>query len=53
MSNKEDDGVVAAVARTIENDPQDGWSLPAWVYSDPDYFAAEMARVIRPSWQVV
>ena len=36
-----------------EVDPQEGWSLPAWVYSDPDYFAAEMARVIRPSWQVV
>jgi phenylpropionate dioxygenase-like ring-hydroxylating dioxygenase large terminal subunit len=34
-------------------DPLDGWSLPAWVYSDPDYFAVEMARVIRPSWQIV
>jgi phenylpropionate dioxygenase-like ring-hydroxylating dioxygenase large terminal subunit len=28
-------------------------SLPAWLYSDPEYFRVEMARVIRPSWQVV
>ncbi len=34
-------------------DPEAGWSLPAWTYSDPDCFAAETARVIRPSWQVV
>ena len=40
-------------APVIAGDPQEGWSLPAWTYSDPDYFAAEMARVIRPSWQVV
>jgi carnitine monooxygenase subunit len=35
------------------NDPDDGWSLPAWTYSDPEFFEAEIARVIRPSWQVV
>ena len=42
-------------AAIIENeaDPQEGWSLPAWVYADPEYFAAETTRVIRPSWQVV
>lgn len=34
-------------------DPQDGWSLPAWTYSDPDFFAAEQSRIFRPSWQVV
>lgn len=34
-------------------DPDAGWSLPAWTYSDPDFFAAEAARVLRPSWQVV
>jgi len=34
-------------------DPDAGWSLPAWTYSDPAFFAAEMERVIRPSWQVV
>ncbi len=34
-------------------DPHDGWSLPAWTYSDPDFHAAEMERVFRPSWQVV
>ena len=29
------------------------WSLPAWLYNDPDFFAAEMTKVMRPSWQVV
>jgi carnitine monooxygenase subunit len=28
-------------------------SLPGWIYRDPEYFAVEMERVIRPSWQIV
>ena len=34
-------------------DPDAGWSLPAWTYSDPDFFAAEVERILRPSWQIV
>lgn len=34
-------------------DAQAGESLPGWVYHDPDFFRIEMARVIRPSWQIV
>ncbi len=34
-------------------DPLDDLSLPGWVYHDPDYFAVEMARLIRPAWQIV
>ncbi|WP_404481097.1 aromatic ring-hydroxylating dioxygenase subunit alpha [Novosphingobium sp. BL-52-GroH] len=34
-------------------DPLEGWSLPAWTYSDPDFFEAERERVFAPSWQVV
>jgi len=34
-------------------DPLDGWSLPAWTYSDPEFLSAEKDRVFRPSWQVV
>jgi phenylpropionate dioxygenase-like ring-hydroxylating dioxygenase large terminal subunit len=34
-------------------DPDADWSLPAWLYSDPEFFQVEMARVMRPSWQVV
>lgn len=34
-------------------DPDADWSLPAWLYTDPEYFALEMSRVIRPSWQIV
>lgn len=42
------------VESNISNiDPLDGVSLPGWVYHDPDFFRAEMAAVIRPSWQVV
>ena len=34
-------------------DPDGDWSLPAWLYTDPEYFGVELARVIRPSWQIV
>jgi phenylpropionate dioxygenase-like ring-hydroxylating dioxygenase large terminal subunit len=36
-----------------EADAQQELSLPGWVYRDPDYFRVEMARLIRPSWQIV
>jgi len=31
----------------------DDYSLPAWIYRDPEFFALERERVLRPSWQVV
>ena len=34
-------------------DPDADFSLPGWTYRDPEFFAAEMDRVIRPSWQIV
>ena len=34
-------------------DPDADWSLPGWTYRDPEFHAAEMDRVIRPSWQIV
>ncbi|MGQ0589406.1 MAG: aromatic ring-hydroxylating oxygenase subunit alpha [Sphingosinicella sp.] len=33
--------------------PQPDLSLPGWVYHDPAYFRVEMARLIRPAWQIV
>lgn len=36
-----------------EIDPDADWSLPGWLYHDAEYHAVEMARVIRPSWQIV
>jgi phenylpropionate dioxygenase-like ring-hydroxylating dioxygenase large terminal subunit len=33
--------------------PREALSLPGWLYRDPEYHAVEMARVIRPSWQIV
>ena len=34
-------------------DALDDLSLPGWVYHDPEYFRVEMARLIRPAWQIV
>lgn len=34
-------------------DPDADFSLPGWIYSDPEFFDLEMERVIRPSWQIV
>ena len=33
--------------------PESALSLPGWAYRDPEFFDIEMARVIRPSWQIV
>src|SRR3954447_10017158 len=33
--------------------PEAALSLPGWVYRDPEFFAVEMERVIRPAWQIV
>ncbi|MEA2999346.1 MAG: hypothetical protein QOK17_1179 [Sphingomonadales bacterium] len=33
--------------------PEPELSLPGWLYRDPEFFAVEMERVIRPAWQVV
>lgn len=43
----------APVPAEAQCDPFEGWCLPAWVYSDPEFHAIEMERVIRPSWQVL
>lgn len=45
--------MATAPLHTPTTDALDGWSLPAWTYSDPDFYAAEMERIFRPSWQVV
>ena len=37
----------------MAHDPDADWSLPGWLYTDPEYFAVETERVIRPSWQIV
>ena len=39
--------------RLAEPDPQQDLSLPGWLYHDPEYFAVEMERLIRPAWQIV
>jgi phenylpropionate dioxygenase-like ring-hydroxylating dioxygenase large terminal subunit len=32
---------------------EDAHSLPAWIYSDPEFFEREKQLVFRPSWQLV
>ncbi|MBN8840126.1 MAG: aromatic ring-hydroxylating dioxygenase subunit alpha [Sphingomonadales bacterium] len=34
-------------------DPDADFSLPGWIYTDREFYDVEMARVIRPSWQIV
>ena len=42
-----------SAAGLVASDPDADWGLPGWTYHDPDFFDAEMAAVIRPSWQIV
>jgi carnitine monooxygenase subunit len=44
---------VPSSASGTDHDPLDGWSLPAWTYSDPEFARVERDRVFRPSWQIV
>jgi phenylpropionate dioxygenase-like ring-hydroxylating dioxygenase large terminal subunit len=48
-------GSVASVsdAPRLAAAPEPELSLPGWIYRDPEYFAVEMERVIRPAWQIV
>jgi len=32
---------------------EDGHSLPAWIYQDPEFFEREKTEIFRKSWQVV
>jgi phenylpropionate dioxygenase-like ring-hydroxylating dioxygenase large terminal subunit len=36
-----------------QHDPAEFQSLPGWLYHDPEFFAYEAERVLRPSWQIV
>ncbi len=36
-----------------EVDPDADWGLPGWVYNDPEFLSLEVARILRPSWQIV
>ncbi len=34
-------------------DSEDGYSLPAWIYRDPEFFELEQQTIFRSSWQLV
>ncbi|BEU99824.1 aromatic ring-hydroxylating dioxygenase subunit alpha [Novosphingobium olei] len=42
-----------AAISSVDVDPDGDWSLPGWLYTDPEYYAKEVEEVIRPSWQIV
>jgi len=44
---------VASRASLSAVDDSDDHGLPGWAYRDPEYFAVEMERVMRPAWQIV
>jgi phenylpropionate dioxygenase-like ring-hydroxylating dioxygenase large terminal subunit len=44
---------MATLAPVPTDDLQQDLSLPGWIYHDPEFFAVEMDRVIRPAWQIV
>jgi carnitine monooxygenase subunit len=46
---------MATQLRSVEPtpDPQDGMSLPGWLYHDPEFFAAERQAFLRAAPQVV
>ena len=34
-------------------DPDADFSLPGWIYADPEFAQLEIERIFRPSWQIV
>lgn len=43
----------ARLDTTAVHTEEDGFSLPAWIYSDPEFFALEKRHIFRSSWQLV
>ncbi|MFM5884218.1 MAG: aromatic ring-hydroxylating oxygenase subunit alpha, partial [Novosphingobium sp.] len=46
------ENVMAQIAGSAA-DPDADFSLPGWIYSDPEFHALELERIFRPSWQIV
>jgi len=46
------DHAFAAIAADAA-DPDADFSLPGWIYNDPEFHALELERIFRPSWQIV
>jgi phenylpropionate dioxygenase-like ring-hydroxylating dioxygenase large terminal subunit len=41
------------VTRSADDSSDDAVGLPAWIYSDPDFFELEKRTIFRRSWQLV
>jgi len=44
---------MATLASFPQVDPDADWSLPGWIYTDPEFLSVETDRILRPSWQIV
>ncbi len=44
---------MATLASLPTMDPDADWSLPGWIYTDPEFLELETARILRPSWQIL
>lgn len=44
---------MATLASLPEADPDADWSLPGWIYTDPEFLSVETTRILRPSWQIL
>lgn len=53
LRHAQTEAAAPAIDAALSADPDADWSLPGWIYTDPEFHAAELARVIRPSWQIV
>ncbi len=40
-------------APVAPTDSEDGYSLPAWIYRDPEFFELEQQTIFRSAWQLV
>ncbi|WP_084355845.1 aromatic ring-hydroxylating oxygenase subunit alpha [Novosphingobium lentum] len=53
LSSDPPDDLARACIAGAARDPDADFSLPGWIYTDPEFFEVERDRVIRPSWQIV
>lgn len=49
----EDPVMSASATDSVRAVADDSTSLPAWIYSDPEFFELEKERIFRGSWQLV
>lgn len=52
-STQKSPAVSASAIDIVPAGDEDSFSLPAWIYRDPEFFELEKQRIFRTSWQLV